>query len=129
MSVPGISVLLVDDDSLIRECLMAYFEDEGFCVFSACSGEQALKLVAEIRPAVCISDLKLPGMNGDEFILASHRLSPETRYMLHTGMLFSLTDELRATGMTVDDVLLKPVHDLSKLVRKIMNTVSSGRTV
>lgn len=125
----GISVLIVDDDVLIRDCMTAYFEDEGFQVHGVSSGEKALRLIAELRPTVCISDLRLPGMSGDECIVKFHAICPETRYILHTGMLYILSDELRAIGMTDADVLLKPVHDLSKLVQKIMKSVLSRRMV
>ncbi len=124
-----IRVLLVDDEEIIRDCITAYLEDEGFIVQSAASAEEALETIAAIRPAVCISDLRLTGMNGERFIVKAHSLCPATVYLLHTGTLYSLSDELREIGMTADDVLLKPIHDLSKLVNKIKQSAAAGRTV
>lgn len=120
MNSNSINILLVDDDPMIRDCITAYLEDEGFSVTCAANAETALESIALIRPQVCISDLRLPGMNGEEFILKAHALCPAAGYLLHTGMLYTLSDELRNIGMTDDDVLLKPLHDLSKLVHKIM---------
>ena len=122
-----ISVLLVDDDQMIRDCIEAYLEDEGFGVHGAACAEEALESIVSICPAVCISDMRLPGMNGEEFISRAHALCPSTGYLLHTGMLYSLADNLRAIGMTDDDVLLKPIHDLSKLVKKIRLIAAAGR--
>ncbi len=127
MECSDIRVLLVDDDQMIRDCITAYLEDDGFCVYGAASAEEALESIASICPAVCIADMRLPGMNGEEFINRAHRLCPAVRYLLHTGMLYSVSDELRAIGMTADDVLLKPIHDLSKLVDKIKQMAASGR--
>jgi DNA-binding response OmpR family regulator len=127
MNNDEIRVLLVDDEKMICDCVSAYLEDEGFTVRSAFSGEEALEIIAAFCPAVCISDLNLPGMGGEEFIVKAHTLYPPTGFMLHTGMLYSLSDRLRAIGMTADDVLLKPVHDLSKLVKKIRLTAASRR--
>ena len=127
MSNSAITVLLVDDDEMIRDCVGAYLEDEGFSVHGADSGEAGLEVVYTLRPAVCISDMGLPGMNGEEFILSAHALCPGTGYLLHTGMFYSLSDELLAIGMTSEDVLLKPVHDLSKLVTTIRRIAVSGR--
>lgn len=126
MNCIGINVLLVDDDEMIRDCMAAYLDDEGFSVHSAASAEEALATIADIRPAVCISDMRLPGMNGEEFISRAHALCPATGYLLHTGMVYALSDELRAIGMTGDDILLKPIHDLSKLVDKIRQMAAFG---
>lgn len=127
MNNADIRVLLVDDDEMIRDCVAAYLEDEGFTVHGAASAEDALASIAAICPAVCISDMRLPGMNGEEFICRAHALCPGAGYMLHTGMMHSLSDELRAIGMTADDVLLKPIHDLSKLVKIIKHTVAGRK--
>jgi len=129
MNNSDIRVLLVDDDEMIRDCVAAYLEDEGFSVHGAASGEEALESITAISPAVCISDMRLPVMNGEEFICRAHALCPGTGYLLHTGMLYSLSDPLRAIGMTADDVLLKPIHDLSKLVNKIKHIAAAGRTL
>ncbi|MDD2364880.1 MAG: response regulator [Desulfuromonadaceae bacterium] len=127
MNSADIRVQLVDDDEMIRDCMTAYFEDEGFTVYATAEPEEALTVISEAYPTVCISDLRLPGMMGDEFIMKAHSISPKTAYMLHTGLRYQLSDELRGIGMKVDDVLLKPVHDLSKLVRKIRNIAEFGR--
>ena len=129
MNNADITVLLVDDDEMIRDCVTAYLDDEGFTVHGADSGETGLELMVSFRPAVCISDMRLPGMNGEEFIVKAHTLCPATGYLLHTGMLYSLSDDLRAIGMTSDDVLLKPIHELSKLVNKIRHIVAAGRKI
>ena len=129
MNNVDIRVFLVDDDEMIRDCMAAYLEDEGFSVYSAATAEKALETIAAIGPAVCISDMRLPGMNGEEFICLAHALSPATIYMLHTGMLYSLSDELRAIGMVPENVLLKPIHDFSKLVLKIKHYAAIGRNM
>ncbi|MHB8121020.1 MAG: response regulator [Desulfuromonadaceae bacterium] len=129
MNKADISVLLVDDEEMIRDCVSAYLEDEGFRVHCTASAEEALESIVSISPAVCISDLRLPGMDGEKFIVRAYELCPSTGFMLHTGMLYILSDELRAIGMTADDVLLKPIHDLSRLVDKIRNLAVAGRSI
>jgi CheY-like chemotaxis protein len=127
MRVSDIGVLLVDDDEMIRDCITAYLEDEGLQVFAAASAKEGLQKIAVIRPNVCISDMNMPGMNGEEFIKNAFVLSPQTAYLLHTGMFYSLSAELLQIGMTADDVLLKPIHDLAQLSAKIKRIALSRR--
>jgi DNA-binding response OmpR family regulator len=129
MEDADIRVLLVDDDEMIRDCMTAYLEDEGFTVHCAVSAEEALETIAALCPTVCISDLRLSGMNGEEFISKAFLLCPDTGFLIHTGLQYRLSVELRAIGMTSDDVLLKPMHDLSKLVNKIRLIAAAGRTL
>jgi CheY-like chemotaxis protein len=62
---PGL-VLLVDDEPAIVEMLAFLFEDEGYPVARAFDGEQALILVEQVAPALVISDISLPKLNGVE---------------------------------------------------------------
>lgn len=123
-----INVLIVDDDSMIRDCMAAFFEDEGFAVHTSSSAEDALRSLPEVNPAVCITDLRLPGMNGELFIQQASGRCPSAHFMIHTGSAYILSDELRALGMCADDVLLKPVHDLSLLASRVMRIASGGAT-
>lgn len=126
MNNGDITILLVDDDEMIRDCIGAYLEDEGFTVHYAASGEEALESIAEINPAVCISDMRLNGMSGETFIRQANVSCPATGFLLHTGTAYTLSDELRVIGMTPADVLLKPIHELSTLTSRIVTIVSSG---
>lgn len=61
-----ISVLLVDDHSLVRKGFRRMLEDEPdiTVVGEASDGQQAIKLAQELRPTVIVMDCALPGMNG-----------------------------------------------------------------
>jgi CheY-like chemotaxis protein len=59
-------VLIVDDEPAIVEMLAFLFEDEGYQVIRAFDGEQALMAVEREKPALVISDISLPKMNGVE---------------------------------------------------------------
>ncbi len=126
MNNSDITILLVDDDEMIRDCIGAYLEDEGFMVHYAASGEEALESIAGIKPVICISDMRLSGINGETFIMQARDICPATGFLLHTGMAYTLPDELRAIGMTPDDVLLKPIHELSTFTNRITAIASSG---
>ncbi len=119
MAAVQISIMLVDDDEAIRESLGAFFEDEGFIVSYAASGEEALGLIATQKPAVCMTDMGLDGMQGDTFILEAHSISPVTRYLVYSGLPYTPSAELQAVGITSDNVLVKPVTDFAAMLDRI----------
>src|SRR5215472_4327209 len=60
--------LVVDDSMLIRHTVCRYFERRGFGVESATNGAEALELLKNFRPDIIITDLKMPKMDGHQFI-------------------------------------------------------------
>jgi len=103
-------VMVLDDHASLRRNLMALLEDEGFRVVEAGSGEEALQIVRATAVDAVIVDIRLPGMNGNEFIEAAHALRPALHFVVHTGAMdYVLPDELRRFGLTEDSVFLKPL--------------------
>ena len=67
-------VLVVEDDPALRESLAEMLEDEGYCVYSAGNGAEALRVLMQIaRPSVILLDLMMPVMNGWDLISALKR--------------------------------------------------------
>jgi DNA-binding NarL/FixJ family response regulator len=66
--VPRTTVLVVDDHAGFRCALESLLRSSTHLelVGSACNGEDALRLAAELRPQVIVMDLAMPGMNGVE---------------------------------------------------------------
>ncbi len=61
-------ILVVDDEPLQRDILKTILDDEGYETYTASSGEEGLKIMKEIKPDVVLTDLKMEGMDGIEFI-------------------------------------------------------------
>ncbi|MCK8824033.1 hybrid sensor histidine kinase/response regulator [Fuchsiella alkaliacetigena] len=57
-------VLVIDDESSVRELLARYLTKEGLQVVTASSGEEGLKLAKEVKPKVIILDVMMPGKDG-----------------------------------------------------------------
>jgi DNA-binding NarL/FixJ family response regulator len=79
-----ISVLLVDDHSLVRRGFRRILEDELDIAVAgeASDGEQAVKLAQSLRPQVVIMDCALPGMNGLDATRKILQALPETRVLM-----------------------------------------------
>jgi len=58
------TILIVDDEAIVRDSLSAWPEDEGFSVYTAENGEAALQLLGNRDVEVAVFDLKMPGMDG-----------------------------------------------------------------
>ncbi|MEW1836388.1 response regulator transcription factor [Nonomuraea angiospora] len=79
-------VLVVDDQQLMREGLVALLDlvDDVEVVGDAGNGEQALRLVAEVRPDVVLMDLRMPVMDGVEATRRIARAHPEVAVVVLT---------------------------------------------
>lgn len=119
-------LLVVDDEEQIRRLIMEFLEDyDEYEVRGADSGEAALEALAQAPADLCVVDLRLPGMNGEAFILAAHARGLCSHFFLHTGSVdHVLSDELRSAGLTDQDVFLKP-NDLERLVDRIRECLRS----
>ena len=62
------SILVIDDDMYIGNVLEETLIGEGYRVFRAYSGTEALLVLAKIRPDLILLDLMLPGLNGEEIL-------------------------------------------------------------
>jgi len=115
-----LQVLVVDDDSGIRDSLAACLEAEGYRVATAQNGASGLELVHAERPDLAIVDLNMPVMNGEQFI-ASVRGDPTSsgvRLVLMTGAVPRPDLPLPEA----DAVLPKPfeLDDLMAMVRRLL---------
>jgi two-component system chemotaxis response regulator CheY len=81
-----VRVLVVDDDTLMREVLKALLRDHGFdIVGEARNGETALAMIDRVRPEIVCLDVNMPGLSGVE-VLKSIRLRwPALRVVMITG--------------------------------------------
>jgi DNA-binding NtrC family response regulator len=95
---------------------VAYLDDVGFDAMACGSAEEARNLMREEDFHVCIVDLDLSGLGGEELILLAHKHFPQQRHIIHTGATaFTLSDDLKAVGMNLEHVFLKPVIRLARL--------------
>ena len=122
-------IMIVDDDPTVLMNLAAYLEDEGFVVLPAIAAEVALEILgATPPPDLAVVDIRMPGMNGEELILAARRRVPALRFLIHTGSSdYTPPAELKSIGVTEADVLRKPLTDLAAL-REAIERLVKGRS-
>ena len=114
------TILVVDDEESIRRNLWAYLGDEGFDVLTVASGEEGLEILQKCAPDLSIVDIRLPGMDGNTFMIEAHQLIPHMKFLVFTGSTeYILTDGMHALGLTEKHILKKPLDDLSFMVERI----------
>jgi DNA-binding NtrC family response regulator len=111
------SVLVVDDESIIRANLAEFLEQEGYSVAAASTGELALDIIARQRFDVVLCDVNLPGIDGIEVLERVTRLSPETFVLLITAYA-TVESAIDAFHKGAHDYLMKPIL-LREVERKI----------
>ena len=79
------SILIVDDEPIIRANLAEFLQAEGFGVEAVGSGEDALDRVVRQKFDVALCDINLPGLDGLEVLERLARVSPETFVILITA--------------------------------------------
>ncbi|HEY1379434.1 MAG TPA: sigma-54 dependent transcriptional regulator [Gemmataceae bacterium] len=107
-SSPPARILVVDDETLIRDTLAEYLTQEGFAVDACASGEDALELAARHRYDVALCDMQLPGIDGIELLERLLKLSPQTFVLLVTAFA-TVENAVEAFQRGAHDYLMKPI--------------------
>ncbi|HML35184.1 response regulator transcription factor [Sporomusa sphaeroides] len=99
-----VTILVVDDEPAICEIVKAYLEREGFTVYTAADGAQALAMEKEHRPDLLILDIMLPKLSGLEICQSIQR--PVSIIFLTANS--TEADKLTAFSLGADDYITKP---------------------
>lgn len=78
-------ILVIDDDTSLRRVLEYNLQEAGYAVATASSGEEGVALLDEVSPALVITDMKMPGMDGLQVLKAVKERSPETLVIMITA--------------------------------------------
>lgn len=106
-----LKVLIADDEILIADTLGMILRQGGYDCQVAYSGRAALSKSLDFQPALLISDVIMPDMNGVEVAIRVREMLPSCEILLLTGQAAAvdLMQRARADGH-VFDILNKPIH-------------------
>jgi len=110
-------ILLVDDDPDLLRLISLRLTSAGYRVRTADSGETALATLAVLRPAVVVTDLRMPGIDGMQLFQAIHREHPALPVIILTAH-GTIPDAVSATQRGVFGFLTKP-FDSQDLLQKV----------
>lgn len=118
-------ILVVDDEPSIANLVISYLRKEGYQVYSAATGPDALKSARAYQPDLIVLDIMLPGMDGLEVLSVLRRESN-----VYVILLTAKTEELdRVLGLSVgaDDYVTKPfsLRELTARIKAALRRLQS----
>ena len=117
-------ILLVDDDPDLLKLISLRLTSAGYRVRTADSGETALATIAVERPAIVVTDLRMPGIDGLQLFHAIHRQHPALPVIILTAH-GTIPDAVDATQRGVFGYLTKP-FDSQELLKKVAVAIEAS---
>ncbi len=119
-------ILLVEDDSNLREIYAARLEAEGYKIYAANDGEEALAIAVREHPDLIISDIMMPKISGFDMldILRSTPETKNTKVIMMTA-LSQDEDKQRGKDLGADHYIVKSqvtLDDVVSIVHEILGT-------
>lgn len=115
-SKKDISVLVVDDEGIMRNLLADVLQDEGYSVLTAVDGEEAIKISNDSKFDIVITDLKMPGINGIEVLKKFKSINSNSCIIVITAYA-SVESAVEAMKEGAYDYVTKPFNiDEIKLI-------------
>ena len=116
-----VRVLVVDDEPYVREIIRQGLEDEKFAVEEAGDGKTALEMIQRYPYDVVITDLRLPGIPGEQILQEAIAIYPETIVIIMTGFgnIQTAVDAIRKGAF---DYLPKPFQ-LDEMVMRVKKSL------
>jgi len=115
------TILIAEDEAVLRETLAELFRSEGFNVVEAANGKIAADLLMQQTPDVILSDIRMPELDGLGLIEKARTIAPETPIIVLTayGTVDSAVTAMRAGAV---DYLLKPI-DFNDVLIKVQRAL------
>lgn len=120
------TILIVEDDPIIRQTVAYALKRAGFTTFDSGDGVEALELALRIKPDLILLDLMLPGMDGHAIASAVRESDKETAIVMVTA-LDADKDKVRGLDAGADDYITKP-FSMEELLARVRANLRRVRT-
>ncbi|HUI44259.1 MAG TPA: sigma-54 dependent transcriptional regulator [Terriglobia bacterium] len=119
------NLLIVDDETIVRDSLSKWFREEGYQVSAAESAPEALTLLAQRHWDLALVDIKMPGTDGIELQRRLHEINPELIVIIMTGYA-SVETAVAALKNGAYDYVTKP-FDPDDIAHTVHNALAHHR--
>ena len=111
------SILVVDDELLIRDLLYDFFQQQGWNISVAENGERALEILKARKVDLVLTDIKMPQIDGLSLTIQVRAKYPEMPVVLMTGYP-SVETAVEGIRAKVSDYIIKPFN-INKLFKSL----------
>ncbi len=118
-------ILIVDDETVVRDSLASWFDSEGYETGVAAGGREALTAIQKTQYDLALLDIKMPGMDGMELQKKLREADPELTVIIMTGYA-SVETAVQALKAGAYDYITKPI-DPDELVHLVSNALGHKR--
>jgi DNA-binding NtrC family response regulator len=117
----NVSILVVDDEEIVRESLSNWLQEDGYLVESAENGKRALEMLPGREWTLAMVDLKMPGMDGLQLMAEIKKERPEVIVIIMTAYA-TVDTAVKAIKEGAYDYIVKPFNpeDVSMVIQKII---------
>ncbi len=118
------TILLVDDETNIRQSFADYFEDNLWIALQAENGEQALELLETQSPDGAVVDIRMGGMDGHAFIRSAYTKKPDMGFIICTGSPeYDVPADLKEKMRVSNTLFRKPVANMEELEQTLTSLI------
>ena len=117
-------ILAIDDEVEFTELLQNYFSLRGYQFPSANKGDLGLAIAKREKPDVCLIDIKMPGLHGDEVLKGILIDNPKTKCIMITASEGEGKTRANLLAMGASACFDKPLTSLKDLEAKIKELIS-----
>ncbi len=118
-------LLVIDDDAIVRDSIVAYLADSGFQVQEAENGEHGLEIFRDDPPDLILCDLRMPRLDGLGVLRQVRKESPETPFIVVSGAGV-MADVVEALRLGASDYIIKPIVDLEVLEHAVNRALDNA---
>jgi len=116
-------ILVIDDDTHLRESLAEVLALEGFTCFEAGNAKSGIAAAKKNKPEVVIMDIQLPDSSGFQICQELRKFSKDFILIMMTGRFLSAEEKTQGLSLGADEYLTKPfdIQELSIRIRQLLS--------
>lgn len=115
-------LLVIDDEAMVRESMVAYLEDSGYLVKAVASGQAGLELLQQQEIDLVLCDLRMPSLDGLQVLQQVKQYNSQIPVIVVSGAGV-MEDVVQALRLGASDYLVKPIIDMVMLEHSVQRNL------